>query len=344
VLLSGTMKNYVEYEMDFDVYYKKHISEAFLPEEEEKFDRKFEKKDFEKSTELIKELFCFKMQNDDTNKIKIVDKKLAMVYNLTEKMKKMDEFKELMKLIKNSYIDYNSKASEFANKLIIEFEKILKKPNYMLKNWSQELKLFPMYIGLDCDINVDIINGILFETRKHYSKEFKEFKKDFNILKEDKKRIKMDFFNYPESMHSTLLFFKTYNETESKIIENFRVNKEIKLNVTHFIYARGCILTFIVNKDEIFEEGVKKIKSPVQNNVQHITYAKGKGIKPFESNIILDQIFERLKKEKKEILDLEKVVKFDSISLSKKRKVGVYLVELPEKLEIVSFSKKYYRR
>jgi hypothetical protein len=346
-LLTSTMKNYVEYSMDFEVYHKKHVSEINLPgnEESKGLDRKFEKKDFELSTHLIKQLFEYKIQNDKTGKIKIVDKKIALTEVFINNLKKLEEYSQLIKLVRNAHIDYDSKQAEFANNFVSKMEKLFNKPDHMLKDWLQELKSFPLYIGLQCSVKKNETNEVLYNTSSSYKKEFKDFSKDFNIIRKyENKDFGLDLFNYTEQIHSTFLFFKSYTEKENIIIENFNEDVEMEVNVTHFIYSRGNIITFIVNKDKEFEDGIKKIQTPLQNQIQHITYAKGKGCKPFESNIILDQIYERLQERNQTIEDIEKVEKFQSIQLSNKKKITVYLVKLIVPQKIDCLSKKFFRR
>ena len=347
--LNGIMKNYVVYRMDFDVYHKKHASEVNLPGNEQPrqadfFDAKFSKQEFQRSTELLQKLHKFKQHKDKTGKIKIPGKKIDMVQAFTDTLKAQDEYKELVRLVQGSAIDYESKAAPFAQRLEADLEAICKKPDRHLKHWAQELKMFPLYLGLDCDIQKKELNSLIFETVKAIGKANKGFAKAFNVLKmNNKKSVEMSIMSHPQTMHCTLKFFRQYLSEENKIIEQFREREGVALNVSHFIFARNVILTLIVDRDENFDEGLARIRSPVQNKVQHVTYAKASGIRPYESNMILDQIHERLEEEEIDYKAVDKVKEFESIVLSSKHKATVYLVKLSRPVQIEATSRKYFK-
>ena len=141
-----------------------------------------------------------------------------------------------------------------------------------------------------------------------------------------------------------LLFFKNYSKKENQIIENYRDHVNTDLSVTHFIYVENALLTLIVNKNDKFTKTIEKIKTPVQNNIQHITYAKSTGLKAFESNIILDQIYLQLKQKGETYLDTKEIQLFENIKLSNKSSVDVFLVNFGFEMLIEASSQKFFKR
>jgi hypothetical protein len=367
--ISSTMKHYIEYPMDFDVYKKKHVSAINLPGEEQEelkeadlYERKFTKNDFAEITELLKELVTFKLHNDRSDKIKITGKKLEIRRLFTERLEKLDAYKKIIKLVHSTHIDYKSGAKTFAEKITTDLENICKKPDEELMNWMEERKCFPLYLCLYSSTHRNDICEPLSNTVKAYKTTYPDLYKNCKIFyesddnneeKKPKKKkknkkyrtlVKLKNLHHTPSLHVTLKFFHDYTPEDFMIIKNFRDKIEVDLEITHFIFVKDVILTLIINNNSEYKSAIKKIGCPQQNKVDHITFAVGQKIKPFESNIILDQIIERFEKEGKSIQDVEGVERIDEVSLSvKKKKVSVFVVKLIQEMNVEAVSQRYLK-
>ena len=248
IYIEKMMKNCIKYPLNFDVYQKKHVSEIDLPGEENtssKFERKYEKDDFKRFSELLMSLFTFKRQKDCSGKIKIVAKKIAFMEQFMTSMRKEPAYKEIIKMIRTSHIDYDSKKKEFASNVMMSLKRICQTDDYKLLHWAEEKRCFPLYVGFIVNIDKEMVNGVLKGLIKIYGKSFVKFSKDFNIFEKSKKKKKKDeqiiikMMNYADSLHSTFYFFKNYLKEESEMIENFKEHIRTDLKITHFIY---CLL------------------------------------------------------------------------------------------------------
>ena len=374
--MSLIMKHYIEYPLDFDVYQKKHESIINLPENEEEnrakdpsfiYEKKLNKNDFVDFTNFLKELTTFKLHNDKTDRIKIVDKKLAMIEEFLNKMKKLEAYKKIVKMMKSTVIDYSAKSEWFKEDLISKIVDICQLPDKNLQNWMEERKSIPLYLCFYSDMSRGKIRSNLFNTIKSYKKEFPKFSKKCNVFyevkdeeetmnsnkgkkkkKKDKQNnsIKMKNINDTQSLHVTLKFFHDYTKEDFELIENFRDRVHVDLEISHFIFIKDCLLTLIVNETSHFQEVLNKIGiKKSQNEVQHITFAVGSKVKAFESNAVLDQLYQRLDEKGRTIQDIKKVESFDKVYLpSKKKEFKVFVVEMIEKMTLEAFSSRFLRK